>query len=368
MAINMTKEPSGIYPAYNDSFLEFTSDLAGHNRAEITVYPVLTFPRVFLVYPDLDGNYLFNLKEAVKFIFNKNGFKDSNFDSAVFWKSITGLYLLQQIQIKVYNDATNETLVKNYEFFKAVKQIAEPIYSNPSQLLTYTPDGVNHFLTYFEGFPFHFDVQKVALNSVLKLKSLNTSNETPNMTATASDSFRIAIDRGGANNWTDDNILPLIEGLNKLELYKDGVFQSNVIVTKKKKCSGVFLKWFNRSGGFSHFLFNEYFIEQTKSNELGKVYNDELYNIGNATGLFKSTGKQASASLILKSKYESTDYENLKDIFTSPLIQMYTSKDAYIEGSFIDVSVDGTISFNNKKGSNDISLIVELPEKITAKL
>ena len=47
---------------------------------------------------------------------------------------------------------------------------------------------------------------------------------------------------------------------------------------------------------------------------------------------------------------------------------MYTSRTAYVEGQFIDVFVDGTISFSNKRGRNEIAMIVDLPEVITAKL
>ena len=57
----------------------------------------------------------------------------------------------------------------------------------------------------------------------------------------------------------------------------------------------------------------------------------------------------------LKAKYESQDYEILKDIFSSPLVQMYTSRTAYVEGFFIDVFVSGNISFSNKRGKIELA-------------
>ncbi len=63
MAISILKEPSGIYPAYNDSFIEFQSSLIGDKRAEVTVFPTSVFTRTFVLYPDSQGRYLFNLKE-----------------------------------------------------------------------------------------------------------------------------------------------------------------------------------------------------------------------------------------------------------------------------------------------------------------
>lgn len=368
MAITMTKEPSGIYPAYNDSFIEFSSDLADNNKAEITAYPVDVFTRVFVIYPDANGKYLFNLKQIVKVIFNEEGFEDENFFTDSYYKNIDGLYLLQQIQIKVLSDSSSETTSKNYGFFKAVKQISEPIYSNNLQLLSFTNDGINHSMTYFEGFPFHFDLQLATIDEAIIVKSLNTGNESEEMIPTETGAFRINVDRGAGKNWTSDNFLPLTEGLNRLEIYENGDFKTNVLLTKKKISCGVYLKWFNRSGGFSHYLFNEFYVSQTKGKDSGKVFNDEFKNISEATGNFKSTGKEAQETLNIKARYEIQDYENIKDIFKSPLVQMYTSRNAYKEGSFIDVFVDGTISFSNKRGKNEISLIVDLPEVITAKL
>ena len=82
----------------------------------------------------------------------------------------------------------------------------------------------------------------------------------------------------------------------------------------------------------------------------------------------KSVGKEASASMIIKSKYEAEEYENIKDLFVSPFVQMYSSKEANVDGSFFDVSIQGVLSFSNKRGRNEASFIVNLPEHITAKL
>jgi hypothetical protein len=368
MAITITKEPSGIYPAYNDSFIEFSSDLANNNKAEITVYPLLTFPKVFTIYPDANGKYLFNLKEAVKVIFNAPGFKDANFDTSVYWKSISGLYLSQDIDIEVFSDIDSESTSETYEFFKAVKQVGEPLPDNPFQLLSFTEDGWNHYLTYFEGFPFHWDIQRIATGKDMTVKSLNTGNETAAMETTLTDSFRMIVDKSNGDNWTSDNVLPLITGLNRLEIYEDAVFKSNVFLTKRKKCSGVYLKWFNASGGFSHFLFDRYFNDRTRAKNIDMISNTEFNNIGSSTGNFKSTGKEAERSLTLKTKYDSNEYNILKDILISPLVQIYTSRFANVEGTFIDVNIDGSLNFSNKKGLNTAVFSVDMPDVITAKL
>jgi hypothetical protein len=368
MAITITKEPEGIYPVFNDSYIEFSSSLAADLYAEIQLYPIATFTKVLKIYPDADGKYLLNLKEAVKVVLNDSGFEDSNYFIDAYYNDISGILLNEQIDIEVFNASTSETLTKYYDFFKAVKQIGEPIHANEFQLLTFSRDGVNNSLTYFEGFPFHFDILQVTSGNTITVKSLNTGNETSAMIPASSDSFRINIDKGGGGNWTFDNFLPLIEGLNRLEIHEDGAFRSNLNLFKKKKCSGIYLKWFNRNGGFSHYLFDSYFIDQSEGSEMGKVLNNDFSNISDATGIFKSIGKEASARYQVKAKYQPEDFENLKDIFRSPIVQMFTSQEANVEGTYIDVSVEGNISFSNKRLNNEISMIVQLPETQTAKL
>jgi hypothetical protein len=369
MAITFSKEITGIYPAYNDSYIEFTSDLVDHNKAEIQAYPLSLFPKKFVIYPDTDGNYLFNLKESVKVVLNQNGFNDSNFDTSVYSKSITDLFLdQQQFDIEVFNDVTSETITKNYDFFKAVKQVGENISSNEYQLLSYSKDGVSHYLTYFEGFPFHFDILKVVSGTEITIKNLNNDITTDPFIPSSDGSFRLNIDKGGGENWTSDNVLPLIEGLNRLVIYEDGNFKTNLFVNKIKQCSGIYLKWMNRSGGYNHYLFNKFFVTQKAGVDLATVLNSDFNNIAETIGFEKSIGKESTKTINVKVRYSHLDFEILSDIFTSPSIQLYTSETAYIEGNFIDVTIEGSMSFGNKRNNNELAIAINLPALVTVKL
>lgn len=369
MALTFYKEPEEVYPAYNDSFIEFSSDLADNNRAEITVYPTATFTRNFVIYPDADGKYLFNLKESVKVVVNANGFEDTSYFNDKYYASITDLYLYHTIKIKVYSDASNEELYKTYNFIRSVKQIGEKISTNDYRLLSYSPDGVNHKLTYFEGFPFYFDIQRsvyVAGRAII-IKNLNTTQETDEMPVTSTGAFRVNVDRGEGKNWNTDNILILNDGLNRLEIWANEFFKSNLILDKRRKRRGVYLKWFNSEGGYSHFLFDEFYSENVKGSDLGIVSNTDFANVNEVTGTIRSTGKEASRSFVISVKYNQNEYEVLKSIFISPYIQVYTSTEPDVAGRFVDVAVNGTFSHNNKKEFNKLVLTVQLPEMITAK-
>jgi len=368
MAITLSKEPNYIYPAFNDSFIEFTSALANHTYAEITVYPAPTFPETFIIYPDANGNYLFNLKEFIKIVINENGFKDSNYFVDAYHASISDIFKQLDIDIEVFNDSTSETISKTYDFYKAVKQVGEKVFNNPAQILSYSRDGVNFYMTYFEGFPFYFDIQKIDNLDEIKVKNINTSVITSAMAATVDGAFRVLVDKGDGDNWTSEIILPLIEGLNRLELYQNDVYKCNLYLKKRKYCKGIYLKWFNPEGGFSHFIFDEFFINNISGKDIDTIQSNDFQNVDELIGFVKSTGKESGKTLTVKAKYDENEFEILKSIFTSPLVQIYTSNLENIQGDFIDVSVSGSMSYNSKKANNQITISVDFPGLITATL
>lgn len=370
MAISILKEPSGIYPAYNDSFVEFQSSLIGDKRAEVTVFPTSVFTRTFVLYPDSQGRYLFNLKEIVKVQLNQGGFDDVNYFTDSYFKSISGQYLLQAISIEVFNDSESEVLSKTYEFYKSVKQVGEKLFSNPFQVLSDSKNGVDFYLTYFEGFPFHFDIQRIIFSESKKIKFKNkrTGIESIEMTPDFTGAFRVNIDRSDGDNWTNGNVLPLIVGLNQLEVVEDGEFRSNVYLKKKKACKGVYLKWFNSDGGFSHYLFDEYFTEKIKGRDVDLISSNDFQNLSSLNSGVKSIGKTGRRTIKVKARCDENESNVLRSLYTSPSIQMYSSKEANVKGDFFNVQVEDTFEFKNKKGFNEFVLTVELPELITARL
>lgn len=368
MAITITKQPSGIYPAYNDSYIEFSSDLADNNRAEISALPLSAFPNVFEIFPDASGKYLFNLKEVAKTILNANKFDDDNFFDDAYYKNISGLYLLQEIEIEVFSDVASETLETEYQFFKSVKQAPEQIFANKYQILSNGENGVDYYLTYFEGFPFHFDIQRVQDAVNLSVKNLNTDVISANMLTDANSAFRMNVDRSNGENWTASAFLPLTEGLNRLEIREDAVFKTNLYLKKKKVCNGVYLKWFNSDGGFSHYLFQEFLTEEIKGKDIAFVGSNDFLNVGSLNSTVRSIGRQASSALKIKVKCDANEVQQLRSLYTSPFIQIYTSRAENVKGEFINVSIQGVFNPKNKISNNEFILIVNLPEMITIKL
>lgn len=368
MAITFSKEPTGIYPAYNDSYIEFTSDLSGNNRAEITVSPIELFPRTFSIFPDFDGNYLFNLKEIVKSSFNRT-FEDQTEVVTGWSKNFTDKYLLQSISIEISNGSETDTISKGYQFFKAVNQVGEKIHENNFQLLTATKNGIDHSLTYWEGFPFHFSIKRVihSEGKEIVVRSLNTTDQTDGMPTTETGSMRIQIDKGGGENWTSENFLPLITELNRLEILENGSFRSNLLLKKKKDCAGVYLKWANNQGDYSFWLFDEWYRNDLSAGNIDIMNTNRFDNVNNANSKILSTGKEAERSLRASTRFDEREREVLEGLVTSPFVQMYSSKEANVIGEWINVQVNESIQSSNKRLRNEFTVTIDLPEVQTMK-
>ena len=368
--ITFTQQPTGIYPAYNDSYVEFTSDLADNYKAEITLYPASIFTRVFTIYADAQGRYIFNLIDALRAVLNTSGLSDSfDYSTTAYFASFNTVLYQMQMTIKVISDESSESEAKTYEFFRAIKQVGEPIYSNDSEVLSYSKDGVNFDLSYFEGYPFFFDIKKIeGANTEVKIKNLNNSYELVGQTSADGQSFKWIVDKSNGENWTLQNVLPLFEGQNRCEMHVNGVFSCNISIHKIKPCKGIYLKWLNRNGSYSHYLFDRWYRDSLQTSEVGRVFQDQFRNIGQQNGNKASTGKTGVRNISARAKYRERDLKNLQDLFTSPSVQMYSSQEPNVAGTWIDVFVVGSMTSSNKKLTNEVSVTIELPELLTIKL
>lgn len=370
MAISIINEPNIIYPAYNDSYIEFTSSLTGTTKAVIQLEPSATFPKPFEIYPNLNGRFLFNLKEPVKSRFNTNGFEDIYYIYPTGWsKNIENTYLTQTINITDYGvETTGTTLNRTYEFYKSVKQVGEPVHNNPNQILNNSINGIDYNISYYEGYPFSFELQRVGDGDAIKVYNRNTSIFSNNLISDSNSTFRIYIDKV-TTNWTTSNFLPLQDDLNKLEIYNTGVLTTNLNLKKVPAKCGVFLKWFNDNGGYSYFLFDEFYNSNTSNKTIDEVTRNDFNNVNNGLkSPNKIIGKQANESLTVKATVDKNEVEHLRSLFTSPSVQLYTSQSPFIEGEFIDVTISGSHNYFTKKALNEVKIKINLPEQITLSL
>lgn len=368
MAITLTKEPTGLYPAYNDSYLEFTSNLAGDYKAEITVAGVTG---TFTIYP-VDGVYLFNLKNIVASIINGGTFRDQDTTYPLTWMEVYNYgNAALAVTIKDFNTSTNGSVVKNYTFIRGVKQVGEQIHTNPYQLMHPSDNGVDYQLTYFEGYPFSFEIAQVTTADSFVIRNLNSTQEITPVVLGSTDTWRVYIDKE-ATNWTSTSYLPLTDTKNRLELEFNSVVETNLTIKKVFAPCGVYVKWLNADGGYSYWLFDEFFRESFKGKDISFVNVPSFNNVDTAVNTTQSTGKIGTKQLRVKSKaVEEYEMRHLESLMTSPSVQLWSSNipaSGVADGYWVDVTISGDISRSTKKALNEVALTINLPELKTAQL
>ena len=371
MAITKTIEPSGIYPVYNDSYLQFTSTLTNNFKAEIQLAPSASFPNKFVVYPDADGLYTFNYREPARVVLGDYPFRDINgvaITTGTWGQSITGSYVPLLSTIEVFSTSSSETTSGNYTFYKSAKQIGEDVFVNTGQISNYSTNGVDYDFTYFEGWQFSFEIQKLTTSDTVHIKNLNTGVTSSDMIPQYIDSaFRIYVDKA-VENWTSETFLPLTDNINRLEVYVNDVFKTNINLKKESSRCGVYLKWFNLDGGYSYHLFDEFFRLELNGSSDGDVNTNLFRNVGNLVGESTPIGISATQRYRLKTKVDVNEANIIKSLFASPMVQMYNSFDPYIDAQWLDVVVTSNYSINNKRSLNELVVNIETPQLTTARI
>lgn len=365
--ITMIKQPTGLYPAYNDSFMIFEYEFESE-YAEISVDPTSKFPKPFVIYPDADGIYRFNLKEVAKARFNEQGFEDNNVSEDLENYVFTDNYIQQVVYITVYSTTGGDgTDTKIYTFYKNLQQIGESLDNDSNyNILSPSEDNINYYIDYFEGFPFHFDIKNTVPGDTIKVLNKNTTQYLE-FRPLAPNTTRFNVDVVN-KNWTTENLLPLTDNLNKLEIYREEDFERNLYLRKKSIKNGILLKWFNNNGGYSFHLFDKYYKDEIVAKDYEVINSNQYLNVGEVFGDKITTGKQGIRTFDVKTRVDKYQSKIIEQLYTSPLVQMYTSQEAYVKGEFINVQVKGSYKKPTKKYNNEQSLKIELPELITARL
>jgi len=354
MAITILKQPIGIYPAYNDAYIKFQSDQLNPDFAEVSISGGSETPqKVF----SIDNTFIFNLKDLVQQEFNILEFTDPLSFLESEWVKLWGQGNKSiSFSISVTTGETSENRSLTLDFYAGLLQ---------QEVTTEEVPSIIEF-SYWEGFPFDFGIRSVVSGSDVVIKNTVTGIKTEGITTLASGSQRVKIDDGRNNNWTTNNVLPLKNGRNELELSYNNNFKSNLIVNKKSDVSGVYLKWFDAETGFYNYhLFD---IERTltkSSSSGGRISTNKFLNINEVGNSTKELKKESSENIRVTSSVTANEYERLSSLLDSPSVEMYTVNRPNELGIFIDVDVTGSISSSTKRVNNSISLTISLPNRQT---
>lgn len=353
------------YPAFNDSYIRFSSSI-NPTKAEIQIANTTIFPNPFIIYPDPDGYFLFNFREVAKASFSKEDFEHEGVTNFVWGQSFLGNLATVNATIRTYSGSTSDSLSKSYSFSKSVRQVGEEIYEQ--YILSPQTDPITYELTYWEGYPFNFQIQSIPVNDGITVKNLNSGVESSEMTADFTGGFAIHIDKV-TENWTVTNFLPLFDTVNRLEVYEEGEFKCNVNLIKKKPCKGVYVRWFNDQGGISFHLFDEFYRDTLQSSTINTIASNSFANVGSLVNPSRITGKEASTVYRVKTTVNRAELKVLKQIYTSPRVEMYTSHEPFVEGEWVDVELTTRdMADDTKKDRIEVTLTFLLPTQKTLML
>lgn len=310
--------------AYNNNIVEFHSD-----NGLAAVSCVINLGDVsFEITPDPNGQFLFNLKEGVKVLINSNSFEDLivpdiEFDGYVYKDDTLFLSLGVDYELTLSDDST-ETTAKAYKFFKSVKQpikYSEEVIDgvNLSLLLPfYQNNKLAKYASYYEGYPFDFSLYSKNVATITITNKANGLTEDFNLLAGVN---RIFISQGSAN-FTIDDVLPLITGMNELEI-SDGSETVTLYLEKfESKCSPM-LKFFNDSGSYSYLRFEENPKITVRTKTLNTI-NVDFKDISETRGTNLITGKMKSTRERLQVRRMSPDqFKLFLDLTASPRVDLF---------------------------------------------
>ncbi|MDI9257278.1 delta-60 repeat domain-containing protein [Flavobacterium sedimenticola] len=360
-----------INPAYNNTIIRYSTTINDVTHSEIDVNGT-----IYRIDPFLNS-FTFNFKEIAKNLINPNYFKDEVvpdiLSNAIVDDSTLSLTL--NAEIKVF-DINNEFLTANktIKFLKNVEQLPNYIdrlaAAQPVRILLPTSNYTEYYLPYFEGYPTDFSIFGLQTNDEFFLKNTSNYFTTETFTATTSEVKRFFIS-DGQNESSFIGDLNLASTHNNVELWVNNSFVSNVMINKKESNCGVYLKWFNNSGSYSYWLFEEpYTTTNTfkSMDDITGVYD----NLQNVTSTSNIIGKRGERKIKLKTKYTNQEKQYIQSILSSPKVEMYAYNQPFIAtntNAFFGITVnDGSFTDSSKNSNNTLEITITLPDLFTQTL
>jgi len=358
MAVTFSKSLSTtkLLNAYNNNVVEFTSNAIpiGETISKATI----NIGGEDVEITPINEVFSYNFREIIRVLMNNN-FEDSIIadDGYKADASLSGSYLVTYTL--TFSDATTENTAETYVFLKSVEQIA----GVSERLLTEQHILNQSELTFFDGYPFDISIYSDGDFSVINDDNNNyaefdgTLGETGRIYLSELDAeglFRERVEfdggvyEGGGCDEADSDGDLLELGCNNVRVV--GGVTDSMTIKLESVCGGIYLKWFNRMGGWSYWLFNPIYKELLKARTMDK-FSVDFESIDDTYETTLITGKDTE-------KERGLVYENLSeaerlqitDLLSSPRVEMYNGvKDGDLSTWQTVVVKDGGFEINNTK-------------------
>jgi len=362
MAIIFDKEVSQteLLSSHDDNIVKFHSD---NVLAEVSCKVDFGF-QSYDITPDPTGLFTYNLKEVVKVAINPSNFRDSvepDVHNGNYSLQDDNAYLAVSVTYQIsFEGGSTESISRNYKFVKGVKQpikyLNNTIDTVADMITILAPFEKNSrksfFIPYFDGYPMDFAFYSNAARNII------VTNKTTNHTATIpvlAGVNRVFIS-GGDHNMTLDDFLPLVYGVNKLELAIEGSPLELVTLNLDRRRSecGLCFKYHNEQGGWNYYRFNEIYREDTKTKTIASLA-PLFASIEESFESDVISGKDSARTVSLLAEVrDKREQKYLQQILTSPRVELYLNEvfERADSSSWLGIRVlDGTFRTENTKNS-----------------
>jgi len=380
MAISFIKDiPSTILTAYNNHIIEFFSD------NELTPkYATLSFSSAqAVIYALPNGIFWFNFQSYIPYLINTNDFADvvepeivgSDLETYVYVGN-NGKYLNFTLTIEItFSDNSTESVTRDLSFIAGVQQLSdiktdEFVLNTDLFLLSQfiKESNVSYYLRYYKGYPFDFSYFSKDIMNIEITNNRNLSN----VELTSLQEITRVFISDGVTDMNVENVLAIGNGLNPLSL-TDGTNTCYIeLETFENTCGGLYVKWINRLGGYSYWLFSDYFQKTRTYKNIGEINND-FKNVEDTFAVTKQIGKNTGEAVeVIEENLSVRDFNLLSDILESPKVQLFTglpfSRVKQIDWIDIQVNTQKAIIRNFKNEPITIKFSFDLPDKFNITL
>lgn len=360
----------------NNRIVEFSSDYAEPTAfCDITI-PTLTTIRI---YPLPDGSFWFNFKNYISSLLRD--YQDdldisvTPLDIDTFVKNWDKVYYTGEIDFNItFSDGFEESIqVTPYVLLGAEKPYdykkGRTVESNDDVILSPLKLNTNnrYYLKYWDGYPFDigYTLDRGVTSDTQAILNLTNGIASPNI------DFNQTVNRlvfsDGDTTQSLELYLPLVDGYNELKFVNPFID-----LHKEPAGCGVYLKWLNQYGGYSYWLFNEFYQIDKRVRSLGTINND-FYNIEDTISQSKQLGKDsANTWTIFSDDLKPNDMNIAKGILTSPKVYLFTGV-RFAQNNFndwleVNVNTSTATIKQPREDKGELKVNIELPNDYNIKL
>lgn len=333
------------------------------------------------LYPNPDKKFYFNFRPYITAIINTRNFQDTlhprlNGSIASYIYNFTeGTYIELPVKFSIALEGGLVDLsTYNLAWFAGVEQLNDYNQFSVDDILLFSPFKHNtankNYIKYWEGYPFDISIYNPG-NTVLLRNSTTLFNcqfSTPGKIS------RIVFSDGRTDE-TLDTVFPMVEGFNQVRLMAsetESVTDKFLTIEKMQYSCGIYLKWFNKYGGYSYWLFENTYSVDRSTKQLGELDRD-LYNLEDTLGRSIQIGKESQDTIKIIAEMLTEDESRIVEgILDSPKIYMFTgrpfSQNSPKNWMEVSLKTGNTRIKNAKQHLTTFNFDIELPQRYTQTL